>query len=558
MRRLWIFIIILFLFMPGVLGSGLNTRGIGNITLQKLQASVSSPTINEKVTFWVYLTSTQKYWDVKLGVYVDYELKMVKDIPYLNGPQKIWFMWAFNESGLHNVTVVVDYKNSIAETNENDNVGYLNIRVRSEPLPDLKISRISISRDVIFANQSFTVRVYVLSEYAPAYNIPLAIYLDNQNYTLKWIPAIPANQTYYLSFVLKLSAGEHSFESMVNPWKRIKEQNYADDYKGIRFRVYAKSAKCNVAVESISVSDTNPQYGQKITVYAKLSNTGQIPLINLGISVLYDGVPIYAGIVPVISVNKTYDFQYVLIAYSNGITQNHTITVFADYNNKYNETSETDNYMAVNITVSNESGGIRVSPTDIYLSSSSIKAGMKVTIYVNVRNMGNNTALVNLSVGVDNHTVREFLNVEVAPHNYITLYTVSTFKEGWHQVWVNASYVRVFRTVWVEPTRAIVKFVNNSFKVSSDLVYVGHEVWLSAKILNIGDGYAENVSVMFIASANNTSQIVKIRNVSIEPDTYVYLAVHWSPKRPGNYTLYAMFLPSDSVNFKNLNESANI
>ncbi len=556
MKRVAVILVLSILLLP--LATASSTRAEGNLTLDSIKASLAHPETGEYVTFVVYVSSTGEYWDVKVGIYIDYELRMVKAIPYIDGNGSLWFTWEFNTSGRHDVTVVVDYRNSIPETNEHDNVKSIIVNVKSKPLPDLQVRKISIHPGVIFENRDFTVSMEFYSKNATSYNVPVEIYVDHQNHTLRWIPVIPDNQSYFMTLNFKLPAGMHIVEVVVNYGHRVKESDYDNDYGSVSFRVYKKSSKCNVVVGRLHVSNSHPKYGDVITIYANVTNGGEIPLLDLRVAVFYDGVRIHVGYIPQIPVNGTFNYQYSLIAYTNGTTMNHTISIFADYGNKYNETNESDNYAEVTITVENGSqGGPRVSPGDISLSMDKMRAGMVVTVYARIWNTRNNSAFVSGTMGVDNSTIKSF-NVYVLAHGYTTVYMLWHCHAGWHQVWVNISGMRVFRSVWVDTTHAVVKFLNDSLKLSNSMPRVGLMYWLSVKIANVGDGYAHNVTVVFFSSQNNTSAIISVKHVNIIPGAYLVVTAAWVPRAPGNATVEVSFLGNEDINFLNLNESLNV
>ena len=550
-------LLIIFIFIATIFSQNVHAADNGNITLLSINPSIENPRVGEKVTFWILLTSVGKFWDVKIGIYFDFSLVKVKELPYIDGNVKIWFDMVMNESGEHNITVVADYLNEYNETNENDNEKSINITVSPKILPDLKIENIEISKEVIYEGDKITFNIYVECDNASSYNIPVAIYIDNEILDVKKIPWIPENETYILSVELIASSGNHIFSSLVNYGEEIEESNYTNNYGSVKFFVYPLNFTCNIEIMRAYGSESTAYYGESITAYAIIHNYARYPILHLKVGIYYDAHLIDIVEVPEISINGSYTLAHDITVFSNKSGENHTIMFFADYSNEYNETNENDNYGTFNITVDINNLNFVFSTGDIFLSTKNPIEGQEITIYGRIWNIGNTTGYAKSSLFVDNVTLGNF-TVEIFPHRNTIIYSAWRCVGGWHNVGMIVNNEKISRLVWIEPAQIILSFLNNSLQFSNEHPYLNQSTWIYVKIENMGTATAKDIGIIFVEIQKTKEKIIGFEKITISSNSMGYLSINWSPDIAGNVTVECEFMPDSQFSFKNLNISKNV
>ncbi len=534
-----------------------HSQNIGNIEVLNINLSNSHPVVGEEITVWVNLSSTQAYYNVDIALYYDFSVLFVKKIPHIDGSGKIFFTVYLEEEGIHNITVVVDYLNNITEENEGDNSAYTQIYIEPRKKPDLYISDIQSSQQVILAGQKTTFYIYIEARNSSVYGVDVAVYIDDVVAEVKTVPYIAENSSYYIFFVRSFQEGEHRIEAVIDYPDQIDEENEENNYFGRNFTVYPSNFNCNIAVKGVYSDVSSAYYGETITMYTVIFNDSNYTLSHVTLAVLYDFQIVRIFELPPLISRQSLNVSFSVTCYTNLSGENHTIYVYADYNNIYNETNEDDNLAHLNIKVYTNSANIVLTPADIYLSSSHPVEGTFLTIYGRIWNVGDVETFVNASLKVDDEFIGNF-SLSILPKSSKLINGVWLARRGWHNVSVLVGGQEVRKLIWVEPSIPVISFVNNSLEISQEKVYLNESVWIYVKLRNYGNSSCNDLGVVFTERRNDTLKIIGFLNMSIGARSYAYAKILWLPKTVGNVTITAEFVPQPYISFKNMNISRNV
>jgi hypothetical protein len=192
--------------------------------------------------------------------------------------KKISFLWTAEE-GLHNIMIKVDAENMVTESNESNNIAVKELYIYQ--LPDLWISKMNISTDLIFEND----KIYInstLSSYSElplSENIIVELIIDNQTlYTLDLV--FDDNKFINVSFVWDAVSGFHEIEILVDSGDILKEAHEDNNNITTPIRVYVPPT-----VVSIVMSDPPPTKAGTVSftiTFSEDMETTLIPTVTIG------------------------------------------------------------------------------------------------------------------------------------------------------------------------------------------------------------------------------------------------------------------------------------
>ena len=249
--------------------------------------------------------------------------------------------------GNHDIRVVLDPDNVIAETNEANNE-------RTEPLllhapaPDLAPSGISLSKPVPVTNEVVNVSVTVRNQGERASGaFDVQFKRDDDTIAIVTVVGLDIGEETTLSVPISFGAsGLHGVTVVVDLSDDVAELSESNNIATASVNVLpAPLSDLKVSAAELDVSDTNPQAGETVTVTVPVRNVGDAPAGEVVVDLMIDGV-VVQSLVAADSANP------IPLGGSTTVTLTftapsadgyHLLEVVADPGNSIGETNENNN-----------------------------------------------------------------------------------------------------------------------------------------------------------------------------------------------------------------------
>jgi subtilase family serine protease len=272
-----------------------------DLTSTNIDFSDSTPLVNQTITISANVQNIGgiSASNVLVSFYDGNESIGNTTIPWIAGKGDVRTTsidYAFTTEGWHRISVFVDPDNSIAEADEGNNQYYRDIYVHL-PLPDLTLS----SSDITFSNSSPTIGD-TITIYAAIHNIgennaskvTVEIFADGVSINYVTIPFIPAGGQETVSTAWNATpVGWHTIQVIIDGNNTIIESN-ENNNMATRY-VYIcplpeEAADLCVYSFDIVFSNTNPDPGENVTIYAMIHNIGQAEAQNITVTFYIDDI----------------------------------------------------------------------------------------------------------------------------------------------------------------------------------------------------------------------------------------------------------------------------
>ena len=360
--------------------------------------SDDSPVVGQTITVWArvhnigdaiaYNVPVYFYDSVtSIGIAV---ISMIE--PNLN--RSTYTMWTPRTAGLTNITVVIDPLDQVKESNESNNVAWRDINVLPRILPDLWIEWIAFSNDHPKSGETVTVSALIHNGgLVEAKDVITSFFDNNTLFSSDIAASIGPGQSFInrVQWTARASVDNVTtprvIEAFVDPDDRIEEISESNNTRTtIVFVGRPLLPDLTTTPEGIYLSTGTPVDNQTVTLYARISNLGNVSASGVEVLFLADSRPIGIDVLDSVPgglfVNSWIDW-----APRAGF---HTITVSIDPNDTIKELDKSNNIMNKDFIVDDYLPFL--SFTNISLSNSKVIENMTVTVYADVVNTGRDAA----------------------------------------------------------------------------------------------------------------------------------------------------------------------
>jgi len=313
-------------------------------TMDTRSFSDSTPVVNQLITIPATVTNIggDDANDVLVRFY-DNDTYIGKHIiPWIPGKhasRTALISHSFTTAGVHVIKVVVDPENRIMEATEDNNEYSVRIHVHlpsvdltfpSYVSPDI-LWDIGLSKPAPTIVDVVTVSCTILNVGELEANNIVVEFLDNgAEFDSLYIPSIPSgsSETVSVSWIAT-PIGWHSITVVIDPDNTIDESNEHNNVAIRDVYVYPLMFPSDLYIhsEDIVFSNTHPDPGEEVTIYATVHNEGPEPAQNIPVVFLVDGREIGSETIPLLPVdeNETLQTDWIASRQSNG---SHLVKVF--------------------------------------------------------------------------------------------------------------------------------------------------------------------------------------------------------------------------------------
>ncbi|UCE95830.1 MAG: hypothetical protein JSV51_09040 [Candidatus Bathyarchaeota archaeon] len=325
------------------------------------------------------------------------------------------------------------------------------------------------------------------------------------NATIGLIPAEGAEPA-LVNWLAKPSR-DHVITIIIDPENSIKEIN--EENNEASKEVYVYPALPDFTPVRIFFSDSTPTTDAEVTINADVTNIGGLDGHNVSVNFYDDGSPIGSVIEDVIPGKG--GLRTVSLNYTFSSAGSHIICVFVDEPNDIAESDEGNNQYCVLVVPHPPLPDLTLQRWEITFSNSTPTAGDEITIYAQIRNIGEQAA-ANVSVEFFDGSTRvgvvTLLSVNSGSHEVANILWNAT-PEGWHQIKViidgNNTIIESVETNNVASRwlYAYPDVAPDPVIYSEDIIFSNtnpepsERVLIYATIRNIGDLDAHNITVWF-------------------------------------------------------------
>ncbi len=242
------------------------------------------------------------------------------------------FTYYFNPAGMSNGTFPVEVNVTYGglSFNKSSNITLLPVGIKSFSLPSYGITNTSFNASVVLHN---------IAGSAVNVSLNLTVNGSSTNYTTVSVPAnstlthnIPVNITSPGVYTIALYANYSSL-----PGRLSRSGSIA---------IYDTGAELSISSSDITLSPASPRQGDRVTISARVSNTGSIDANNVTVEFLVDSGS-YKNKTVSISANSSTNVDFSWSAAAGA----HTLTIRIDPSNTFAEKNESDNQASVSISV---------------------------------------------------------------------------------------------------------------------------------------------------------------------------------------------------------------
>jgi parallel beta-helix repeat protein len=494
----------------------LTVNTIGGLDLalssRDIAFSLTAPVENDEVriTATVHNVGTEDASNIPVAFYDNAKLIGESTISHLSkgSSEATGISWHAKPSGWHTITVKVDPRNELAETDESNNDASRSIYVYPS-LPDLTPTSIDFSDDTPLINQSITVAAQVTNIGGiHAFDVAVRFYDDGiflGEQTISSIP--PKGETESAQITSSFTrVGWHNVTVVVDPQNSIAEAD--EDNNRLSAQVFVRLPSVDLALSSsdITFSNSTPTVGDTITIYATVHNVGEVDASDVVVEFFGIGrttIPlVYSGSSQVASISWT--------ATPAGLQR---IVVMADPENVIPESNENNNVASRSIYVSppreEPRPDLAIHSEDIVFSNTNPIPGETVTIYATIHNIGIASAEdIPVVLYVDNVQIGSVCTIPwLSPGESKTIstrwiasstgtHTVEVKVDPWYSI-VEASKSNndASKSIYVYPSLPDLTPTSIDFSDSTPLI--NQSITASTNVRNLGGVDASNVPVRF-------------------------------------------------------------
>jgi subtilase family serine protease len=310
--------------------------------------------------------------------------------------------------GNYYILYYADYQNSIAESNENNNVASVQITV-TPPLPDLIVENQSVSPSTIVAGNTINVSCTVRNRgIGAASSSRVGYYLSNDNnYSNndiylgdETVTSLGSNSTNNISDVINIpgntASGSYFILYRADRHNNISESN--ENNNVVARSITINAAQPDLIVDNTSLNPTTVLAGSTINVGCRVRN---VSVVAAGSSRLgfylssdrnYSNNDTYLGDQGVSSLTSSGTSTVSdIITIPSGIAPGaYFLLYYADRQNVVTENDENNNVASKPITISSSLPDLIVENESV--NATTIVAGHTITVNCNIRNRGTGTA----------------------------------------------------------------------------------------------------------------------------------------------------------------------
>jgi subtilase family serine protease len=308
--------------------------------IEDITWSPANPAAGENVIFTISILNQGDGNSIKSRVdfLVDNELISYQGLGEIDaGDSKPRAFEWIAKGGVHEVKAIVDPKNEVPESVENNNVKAVTFPLQP---PDLTIERITWTPPEPTVGDKITIIVTVKNQgesiSGQAY---ILYYIDNEQIASGQVDPISYNATANQTFNWTVATGEHVIKAIVDPTDIIDESDETNNEGSTTL----SPAGPDLIIESIGWSRNNPQAGEMVTFTITAKNNGGVmsstSLVHLYVDNSSRGYQDIPELEPGAKATRTFDWKFV-----PGL---HDIRAVTDGPNLVVETNEKNNEMLI-------------------------------------------------------------------------------------------------------------------------------------------------------------------------------------------------------------------
>lgn len=367
------------------------------VTTSAITYAPDEPLQGEEVTIWVNVSNLgdTEAEDFDVALVVDNEELDRKPLSLdPHSTAQVTFTWDTSDyEGDVDVEINVDPDDYILEYDEGNNIAERTIHVKTKPNLVIEHDDIvfiwpgeepvegdDITIKVYFNNtgetraEGFSVKVYI--DNVPTFNAT-GINLDGETMT-------------YRSWTWTGVKGDHNFRVVLDEENVVDEGpgNEGDNEASVDFRVLERP-DLEITDADISFSDDTPGDGQLLKIYINITNLGEAKALRFKVKLYIHnqtGTDEYEYTDYIQNMNVDGESTNSTYFVWEAVLGNHTVTITVDWNDKINESDETNNEATKDIPEVTLKPDLWTRTNDITWQPDEPLEGEDLTIYVNVTN----------------------------------------------------------------------------------------------------------------------------------------------------------------------------
>jgi subtilase family serine protease len=481
-------------------------------------------------------------------------------------------LWTPTRVGLTNITVVIDPFNLINESNEDNNFAWRDINVLEPLLPDLWVDWISFSNDHPKSGETITISASVKNGGRVDAKDVVVSFIDNNTvFGYGFVSSIGPNQSYSMKaqWTAKANVGDVTtprvIEVFVDPEDKIDEITESNNtFTRVIFVGRPLLPDLTTQPKDIYFSTDTPVDNETVTLYAKVSNLGNVSASNVVVLYLADSKPIGVHVIDSVSGGLSSISWIDWVAWAGF----HTITVSIDPNNTIKELDKTNNVVSKSVVIDDYLP--QISFLNISSSESMVLENMTVTLYADLANLGRDAAYGILVRFFDRHGPSE---TEIGSQ-YMSMISSNASRRAFVKWFANPSgnhiivvradaeytagefdltHSEINKTIYVWPSLPDLEVVSLSIYPRS--VGEGEPARVNATVRNHGMIEARDVNVILID--NGDVVVSTFFTISADPtgSTKMNLTFNYTA-RAGVRNLTVMLDPQNRIREYNENDNS--
>jgi len=490
----------------------------------------------------------------------------ISSIPY-NSHEVASIEWQANGERFHLVKVVVDPDNKVSETDEENNEATRSVLVgRLVGYGGIELTRHLTQSETYPGSR---LRVYGYAIYNTTYgdNAPVAgadITVSITGKRDQWKSHTTSNGYYNAEIVAPYTPDNYTivitvtdftfFKSTVVGLTVLEWQEGTGGGEGI------EGVDLTLSSSSISFSQAKPVENDNITITTNIYNVGNLDATNVLVRFYDNNNPIGEKVISSISANGR---KTTFIFWKVSTAGTHYIKVQVDPENTIIELNENNNIATKSIYV--YPAWPDITPLAPIFSDSTPAADQLITINATIRNIGGLDATNILIRFYDNDTLIDEQTILSVPGkgSKTTSITHSFSTAGWHNVTIkvdpektileaNEDNNEAIKEIYVHPRAPDLTLFSSDITFSNSTPMNGDLITIYAKIRNVGELNADNVSVKFL----DHSATISLVNVSLIPaSSYTTVDTSWNATPNGWHCIKVIIDHYNTINETNENNN---
>jgi len=213
-----------------------------DLVVSKINYSPAKPLVNDEITLWIFVKNIGRGQAGASGVRVriggETNPPVIPVPPLAHGKE---FRYTVKKTFSRPINIIVtataDANNTVAESNEGNNIKQKTIKIEPAPKPDLTITKINFSNASPKEHEQIRVWIYVKNigpGKSPAYKCKVST-SDSMNSPPIWddklVPALdPGREWRLYSYFVSNAAGTFTIRAVVDRFNRVDETNENNNY----------------------------------------------------------------------------------------------------------------------------------------------------------------------------------------------------------------------------------------------------------------------------------------------------------------------------------------